>query len=97
MVFSRRNDPRERARTTRLIYLMRLRARTCYLTTRNARCVTAGASIMAVRSSSTRPKGGLLFLAWSFVPRNLKVVAAGVAAAWLIVLAGALATSVHST
>jgi hypothetical protein len=39
VVFSRRNDPRERARTTRLIYLMRPSARTCYLTTRNVRGV----------------------------------------------------------
>ena len=63
MVFSRRNDPRERARTTRLIYLMRPSARTCYSTTRNVRCVTTGASITGVRSNSTPPKGGLFFLA----------------------------------
>jgi len=43
VVFSRRNDPRERARTTRLIYLMRPSARTCYFTPWNVRCVTAGA------------------------------------------------------
>lgn len=39
-------------------------------------------------------KGGLLVLAWSFVPPKVKLVAAGVVAAWLVVLAGALAAAV---
>jgi hypothetical protein len=39
-------------------------------------------------------KGGLVVLAWSFVPPKVKLVAAGVAAAWLVVLAGALAAAV---
>ena len=38
--------------------------------------------------------GRLLILGWSFVPPKVKLVAAGVAAAWLVVLAGALAAAV---
>jgi hypothetical protein len=39
-------------------------------------------------------KLGLISLAWSFVPRNVKLVAGGVAAAWLIMLAAGLTAAV---
>jgi hypothetical protein len=39
-------------------------------------------------------KLGVISLAWSFVPRKVKLVAGGVAAAWLIMLAAGLAAAV---
>jgi len=38
--------------------------------------------------------GGLLILGWSVVPPKVRLVVAGIAAAWLVVLAGALAAAV---
>ena len=39
-------------------------------------------------------KLGLVALAWTLVPRKVKLVAGGVAAAWLIMLGGVLAAAV---
>lgn len=39
-------------------------------------------------------KRGLLLLAWAFVPRKVKLIAGGVAAAWLILLVGLTAAAV---
>jgi hypothetical protein len=39
-------------------------------------------------------KLGVISLAWSFVPRKVKLVAGGVAAAWLVMLAAGLAAAV---
>jgi hypothetical protein len=39
-------------------------------------------------------KLGLISFAWAFVPRKVKLVAGGVAAAWLVMLAGAFAAMV---
>jgi hypothetical protein len=39
-------------------------------------------------------KRGLILLAWAFVPRNVKLIAGGVVAAWLVLLAGLVAAAV---
>jgi hypothetical protein len=39
-------------------------------------------------------KRGLILLAWAFVPRNVKLIAGGVVAAWLVLLAGLIAAAV---
>ena len=39
-------------------------------------------------------KRGLILLAWAFVPRKVKLIAGGVAAAWLVLLAGLVAAAV---